>query len=150
VFPRNQWRKHAKNSYYLLETAERIRERILAQSSDAFIAKLRSLSIELAGAQTHSSVLLIGIDESAPLTIIEGNHRMTAAALVSPEQVPSRFRFLCGFSPRMMECCWYQTDLSTLWHYAKNSVEYLFLDRQVVINEALQRHVQNQATTSQT
>jgi O-antigen/teichoic acid export membrane protein len=141
VFPRNQWRKHAKHSYYLLDTAERIRARILASSSDAFIVKLRSLSVELASAEGHSSVLLIGIDEKGPLTIIEGNHRMTAATLISSEQVPVRFRFLCGFSPRMMECCWYQTDLSTLWHYAKNSVEYLFLDRHRVINEALQRRL---------
>ncbi|MCU1298841.1 MAG: hypothetical protein JWO91_3119 [Acidobacteriaceae bacterium] len=144
VFPRDQWRKHANHSYYLLDTAERIRARILAQSTNTFIAKLRSLSIELASAEGHSSVLLIGIDEKGPLTIIEGNHRMTAAALVSPEQVPVRFRFLCGFSPRMMECCWYQTDLSTLWHYAKNSFVYLFLDRQGVINEALQRRLNGQ------
>jgi hypothetical protein len=105
------------------------------------------LSIELASAEGHSSVLLIGIDEKGPLTIIEGNHRMTAAALVSPEQVPVRFRFLCGFSPRMMECCWYQTDLSTLWHYAKNSVEYLFLDRHGVINEALQKRLNGHEPT---
>jgi O-antigen/teichoic acid export membrane protein len=148
VFPRNQWRKHAKHSYYLLETAERIRTRILASSSDAFIAKLRSLSVELASVEGHSSVLLIGIDEAGPLTIIEGNHRMTAAALISPEQVPVRFRFLCGFSPHMMECCWYQTDLSTLWHYAKNSLEYLFLDRHGVINEALQRRLHGEGERS--
>ncbi|HZR57536.1 MAG TPA: hypothetical protein VFA74_11730 [Terriglobales bacterium] len=146
VFPRDQWRKHANHSYYLLDTAERIRTRILAHSTDSFIAKLRSLSIELASAEGHSAVLLIGIDEKSPLTIIEGNHRMTAATLVSPEQVPVRFRFLCGFSPRMMECCWYQTDLSTLWHYAKNSVMYLFLDRHGVINEALQRRLNGQST----
>jgi hypothetical protein len=148
VFPRDQWRKHANHSYYLLDTAERIRARILAHSTDTFITKLRSLSIELASAEGHSSVLLIGIDEKSPLTIIEGNHRMTAAALVSPEQVPVRFRFLCGFSPRMMECCWYQTDLSTLWHYAKNSVEYLFLDRHGVINEALQKRLNGHEATA--
>jgi hypothetical protein len=54
---------------------------------------------------------------------------MTAAALVSPETVNQRFRFLCGFSPRMAECCWYRTDLSTLWRYALNTIAYYLIDR---------------------
>jgi O-antigen/teichoic acid export membrane protein len=137
VFPRSQWRRHADDSYQLLDTAERIAGRIQSRSSNAFLAKLHSMSTDFADAPEHSAVLLIGIDERSPLTIIEGNHRMTAATLVSPEQVPRQFRFLCGFSPRMAECCWYQTDLSTLWHYAKNSVAYVFEDRHGIINEAL-------------
>jgi O-antigen/teichoic acid export membrane protein len=147
VFPRNQWRKHADESYYLLDTAKRIRTRILSRSSNDFINKLRSLSNELAKQQEpvpRSSVLLIGIDERSPLTIIEGNHRMTAATLVSPDEAHRRFRFLCGFSPRMTECCWYQTDLSTLWHYAVNSFLYIFEDRHGVINEALRNQIQSQ------
>ncbi len=141
VFPRNQWRKHASRNYYLLEMTERIRTRLTTSSSNAFIAKLRSLSAELAGQSASgvesSAVLLIGLDGSSPLTIIEGNHRMTAAMLVNPYDVTHRFRFFCGFSPRMMECCWYQTDLSTLWRYAKNSIVYLFENREVVIEQAL-------------
>jgi hypothetical protein len=137
VFPRNQWRRHADDAYQLLDTAERIGARIESRSSNAFLAKLHAMSTDFADAPEHSAVLLIGIDERSPLTIIEGNHRMTAAALVSPEQVPRQFRFLCGFSPRMMDCCWYQTDLGTLWHYAKNSVTYIFEDRHRVINQAL-------------
>jgi hypothetical protein len=74
-------------------------------------------------------VILITVDEFTPLTILEGNHRMTAAALVSPETVHQRFRFLCGFSPRMSDCCWYRTDLSTLWRYALNTVAYYLIDR---------------------
>jgi len=137
VFPRNQWRRHADDRYQLLDTAERIGARIESRSSNAFLAKLHSMSTDFADAPEHSAVLLIGIDERSPLTIIEGNHRMTAAALVSPAQVPRQFRFLCGFSPRMMDCCWYQTDLATLWHYAKNSVTYVFEDRHGVIDAAL-------------
>ncbi|MEP6643369.1 MAG: lipopolysaccharide biosynthesis protein [Acidobacteriaceae bacterium] len=147
VFPRNQWRKHADESYYLLDTARRIRTRIVSRSSNDFINKLRSLSRELAEQRQpapRSSVLLIGVDESGPLTIIEGNHRMTAATLVAPQEAHRRFRFLCGFSPRMTECCWYQTDLSSLWHYAVNSFLYIFEDRHGVINEALKDQMQNQ------
>jgi O-antigen/teichoic acid export membrane protein len=143
VFPRSQWRRHADDSYQLMDTAERIRARIASSPSDAFISKLRSLSAEFAAAPERSAVLLIGIDERSPLTIIEGNHRMTAATLVSPEQVPNQFRFLCGFSPRMMECCWYQTDLSTLWHYAKNSIAYVFEDRHWIIDEALRNRARS-------
>jgi O-antigen/teichoic acid export membrane protein len=148
VFPRDQWRKHSDRNYYLLDTAERIGGKI-SQSSDAFIAKLRSLSTGLAQAQAkeqrRDTVLLIGLDAAAPLTIIEGNHRMTAAALVSPNDAHLTFRFLCGFSPHMMECCWYQTDFSTLLRYAKNSVTWLFDNCQAVIDQALQNQPDREA-----
>jgi len=43
---------------------------------------------------------------------------------------------LCGFSPRMNECCWYQTDLSTLWRYFRNYFTHLFENQDVVIAHA--------------
>jgi O-antigen/teichoic acid export membrane protein len=139
VFPRNHWRRLADGSFYLMDMMERLREAVGSDPSDNFVAKLRSLSNELANGPEHgSSVLLIGVDESGPLTIIEGNHRMAAASLVSPADVQRHFRFLCGFSSRMTECCWYQTDLSTLWRYARNFVTYLFEDRDIVIKQAMQ------------
>jgi hypothetical protein len=136
IFPRNQWRKHANRTYYFLDTAW-----ILSRSSNSFISKLLSLSAELAetnGKDKPSAVLLIGLDERSPLTIIEGNHRMTAAALVSPLDVHLRFRFFCGFSPKMMDCCWYQTDFSTLCRYAKNTVAWLFEKQADVLDQAMQ------------
>jgi hypothetical protein len=81
------------------------------------------------------SVILIAIDEYAPMTIIEGNHRMTAAALGIPDGICQRFRFMCGFSPHMAECCWYQTDISTLWRYAKNTVAYYVKHRRRIAAE---------------
>jgi O-antigen/teichoic acid export membrane protein len=137
VFPRNHWRKLANGNFYLTEMVDHIRARVGSHPSDTFVAKLRSLSDELASAPEHdSSVLLIGLDEDSPLTIIEGNHRMAAASLVSPQDIHLRFQFLCGFSPRMTECCWYQTDLSTLFRYARNFVAYLFEDPDIVIQQA--------------
>ena len=139
VFPRNHWRRLANGNFYLTEMIDHIRARVGSHPSDTFVAKLRSLSDELASAPEHdSSVLLIGLDEEGPLTIIEGNHRMAAASLVSPQDIHLRFQFLCGFSPRMNECCWYQTDLSTLWRYARNFVAYLFEDPDIVIEQASQ------------
>jgi hypothetical protein len=138
VFPRNQWLRYGAPGFFLPDTVERIRGRILANSRDPFVLKLRSLSIEMAQNIEYSSVILITIDETTPLTIIEGNHRMTAAALVSPESLHCRFRFLCGFSRHMAECCWYQTNVSSLWRYAKNTVAYYFIHRRMLIEEILE------------
>ena len=151
VFPRNQWRTHSDRGYSLLGTAESIGRRI-SRSSDAFVAKLRSLRAELAQAQAtengkRGTVLLIGLTETSPLTIIEGNHRMTAAALVSPRSAHLHFRFLCGFSPHMIDCCWYRTNLSTLVRYAKNWVTWLLDDYQIVIDHALQNKLDRPIST---
>jgi hypothetical protein len=62
---------------------------------------------------------------------------MVAAMLLSPRAVCQRFRFLCGLSPRMAECCWYNTDLSTLLRYTKNSVRYFYSDRDAVLENML-------------
>jgi hypothetical protein len=130
VFARRQWLRYGAPGFSFLATVEKIRDRIASHSRDPFIAKLRSLSEEIEQDVEYSSVLLITIDEFAPLTILEGNHRMTAAALVSPETAHQRFRFVCGFSRRMAECCWYRTDVSTLWKYAVNTAAYYLVHRQ--------------------
>ena len=130
VFARRQWLRYGAPGFSFLTTVEKIRDRIASNSRDPFIAKLRSLSEEIEHDVEYSSVLLITIDEFAPLTILEGNHRMTAAALVSPETAHQRFRFVCGFSRRMAECCWYRTDVSTLWKYAVNTIAYYLVHRQ--------------------
>lgn len=130
VFARRQWLRYGAPGFSFLTTAEKIRDRIASKSRDPFIAKLRSLSEEIEQNVEYSSVLLITIDESTPITILEGNHRMTAAALVSPAIAHQRFRFVCGFSPRMAECCWYRTDVSTLWKYGINTLAYYLVHRQ--------------------
>ncbi len=132
VFARNQWLRYGGRGFWLVEVAARIRSRMLTHSHDRFITKLRSLGIEVAENVQFPSVILIAIDDDSPLTIIEGNHRMTAAALASPDSVHKRFRFFCGFSPRMEECCWYQTNPSTLFRYASNGFSYHFKQRKTM------------------
>jgi len=132
VFARNQWLRYGTPRFSLLETVEKVRARIVSRSRDSFIQKLRSLSLELLKDTSYSSIILISINESTPLTIIEGNHRMTAAGLVSPGNLHRRFRFICGFSSRMFECCWYRTDAFTLWRYLVNTISYYFVDRHKV------------------
>ncbi|HEY1462273.1 MAG TPA: hypothetical protein VGF44_02515 [Terriglobales bacterium] len=138
IFPRSQWRKVADDSYYLGDIIERLRAKIAADPEDPFSKKLQNVRDELSsGRARRSAILMIGIDENNPITIIEGNHRMAAANLLAPMQVPPYFVFLCGFSPRMMECCWYQTDLSTLWKYAKNTMAFYFEDPDSTIAKAM-------------
>jgi len=125
VFPRAHWRKIADGSFYLNDIVQRIRCNHFPQSVRSFIGKIQSLSYRLRHETDTSSVLLIGIDETSPLTILEGNHRLTAALLASPELLQRQFRVLCGFSPNMNECCWYQTNFSTLWRYFKHRLNNL-------------------------
>src|SRR5437868_6160045 len=147
VFPRDQWRGLAEGNFHLGDMLENIRERVESDNEEAFLEKLRSLSSGLEHGENYNAVLLIGVDDAGPLTIIEGNHRMAAATLVDPSSFHRRFRFLCGFSPRMTECCWYQTDLSTLWKYFKNYWTHLLEDQHKVI-EATQESIVGGAVNS--
>jgi hypothetical protein len=62
---------------------------------------------------------MIGVNENEPVTVLDGNHRLTAAILASPSRLRN-LRFLCGFSPHMTECCWYNSNLVTLFRYGRN------------------------------
>jgi O-antigen/teichoic acid export membrane protein len=145
IFPRSHWRTIAHGSFELVEVAENIRNRARRGLGGDFLAKVRSLSAYLRDESGPASVILmIGIDETSPLTIVEGNHRMVAAMLLSPHTACRRFRFICGFSPRMAECCWYKTDISTLWRYTKNTVRYLHKDHDAAIEGLISRIQQGQ------
>lgn len=139
VFPRAQWRRVAQDSFYLTHVVQRIRSRSENDGDDEFFSKLRLLSNVIHDEGINSTVLLIAVNESSPLTVLDGNHRMAAALLADPSTVPTQFRFLCGFSPRMTECCWYQTNMTTLWRYAKNLLRYLPYDPEADIRRLLQR-----------
>jgi hypothetical protein len=121
VFPRAQWRKISNGSFCISDVVERIRERGgHLDGGDRVISKIQQMRYRLANqTQPMSTVLLIGIDEQHPLTILEGNHRLTAAMLAGPQMLGSRFHVVCGFSKRMSECCWYETNVTNLWRYAK-------------------------------
>jgi O-antigen/teichoic acid export membrane protein len=137
VFPRAHWRRIAQGSFYLKDVVERVRLEAGNHTGDAFFAKLRRLMPSIRENTVNRTVLLIGVDGKGPLTILDGNHRVTAAMLVSPSVALNQFRFLCGLSPRMTECCWYQTNVTTLWRYGKNLIKYLAYDPQSVIGRLL-------------
>ena len=124
-FPRAQWRRLSRGRFYVNEIVERIR-RAGPELDENFRRKLHAVSNDLQQESVQlSSILLIGEDESSPLTIIEGNHRVAAALLVSPGTLPQHFRVLCGLSPRMSECCWYRTSLGNLVRYAANKIRHI-------------------------
>ena len=137
AFPRKQWRKFAEGDFHLTRMIDRIRQTVESRDSGWFSEKMRSVTADLRDHRVPNSVLLIGVDESSPLTIIEGNHRMAAAMLVSPEAVSQQFRFYCGLSPNMTRCCWYRTDLRSLSHYARNIVRYMLHDQDYFIQKSL-------------
>ncbi|HEY6445318.1 MAG TPA: oligosaccharide flippase family protein [Acidobacteriaceae bacterium] len=117
VFPRAQWRKIAEGNFVITEVAGRMRQQQNI-SGDPFLDKIASIRGRL---DQHDpipgSVLLIGVNESEPLTIIDGNHRFVAGVLQGRVE---KLRFLCGLSPKMTQCCWYRTNLLTLARYGRN------------------------------
>lgn len=139
VFPRAHWRKIADGSFKLGDIAQRIRTTTFRGRTQTFISKIEALSYRLREHNDNSAVMLISIDEESPVTILEGNHRLTAALLASPSLLQTRFRVLCGFSPRMHESCWYQTNVANLWRYARNRLRNL-RDREADVDRVLPQY----------
>jgi hypothetical protein len=137
VFPRAQWRKLAHGNFSITEVVEGLRTR-----QHLVDAPFR-LKIDAIGDQLHqedpgfSAVILIGLNESEPLTVLDGNHRLAAALLASPGML-KKLRFLCGLSPRMTECCWYNTNLVTLFRYGRNMLAHVIRNPEAELVRLLQ------------
>ena len=124
VFPRAQWRKLAQGNFAITTVTEGMRTR--QHLLDApFLSKIADIGDQLLlDDPGMSAVILIGLNDSEPLTVLDGNHRLAAAMLASPSRL-EKLRFLCGLSPRMNECCWYNTNLLTLFRYGRNMLANL-------------------------
>ncbi len=129
VFPRAQWRRLANGSFLLPDIVERIRTGSFTGLARECVTRVHAIRGSLRRSDGLGCALLIGVDENNALTILEGNHRLTAAILECDAIPQDQLRVLCGFSPRMHECCWYETNVSNLWHYAKNRLKNLFDDK---------------------
>src|SRR6185437_3176117 len=112
----------------LKDIVKRIKTKPFRGRTRNFISKVQALSYYLRNHQDDSAVLLIGVNDESPVTVLEGNHRLTAALLASPDVLQGRFRVFCGLSSRMSESCWYQTNLPNLCRYARNRARNLFYD----------------------
>lgn len=119
IFPRAQWRRIADGSFSATEVADAMRNRPHLLES-TFLAKIDAIADQLQMRDPgFGAVILIGVSENEPLTALDGNHRLVASMLVCPNRL-KKLKFLCGLSPRMTECCWYNSNLVTLFHYARN------------------------------
>jgi hypothetical protein len=119
----------ANGSFLLKDIVRRIKSKPFRGRTRDFIAKIQALSYYLRTHDDKSAVLLIGVDDENPVTVLEGNHRLAAALLAAPDVLQNRFRIFCGFSPFMSKSCWYQTNVLNLWRYARNRARNLFYDR---------------------
>ena len=134
VFPRAHWRKLSNGSFTLNQVLERIRSREKASQSP-FYTKIATLRNKLAQEDPNpGSIILIGLDEAGPLTILDGNHRLVSAVL---EGRIDRLKFVCGLSPNMTTCCWYETNLPNLARYAGHLVRHVGRRPEVELNSLL-------------
>jgi hypothetical protein len=135
VFPRAHWRRIAKDSFFLPDIVTRLAAGNVGRREQAFLAKLRAIAASLPSATRRSTVLLIAIDDEHPVTIYEGNHRLTAALLNDPALL-ARLRVACAFSPRMAENVWYSTKLRTFGRYLFNRLRHL-VDKEADVERVL-------------
>jgi hypothetical protein len=126
VFPRAQWRRISEGNFQALHVAERIRTQLEQGKSSMLLAKIHILRTNMQLEGPKSTVMLIGVDEQHPLTLLEGNHRFISSLLLPREVMLRRLRLVAGFSPQMEKCCWYKTDLPNLLHYTKNRIKYMW------------------------
>ena len=119
VFPRSQWRKLARGNFSIIRITQVLGTGI-PTLDEKFLSKIAALKEQISqGDGEFGTVILLGVDARGPLTILDGNHRLVAALLSSRAGL-SKLRFMCGFSPRMTECCWYRTTPKTLLRYGKH------------------------------
>ncbi len=126
-FPRAQWRRVAEGSFYLTDMIESLRLKWKESPDDEFFRKLDRIRNSVHD-NVNPTVLLIGLDDRSPLTILDGNHRIAAAMLAQPPADLERFQFICGLSPSMTRCCWYRTNVNTLSRYLTNLLRHVFYD----------------------
>ncbi len=127
-FPRAQWRRVAEGSFYMIDMIESLRLKWEETPEDEFFRKLDRITSSVNVSLVNPTVLLIGVDDRSPLTILDGNHRMAAAMLAQPPADIESFQFICGFSPAMTRCCWYRTNVNTLSRYLTNLLRNVFYD----------------------
>src|ERR1051326_738311 len=138
VFPRAHWRKIAGGNFSALHVAERVRQ-LKDSDSDEFLGKISAIGSQLATGLLQEDlrqkdlpqedlpqgmIILLGLDESRPVTLLEGNHRFIAALLAGGPNLLRNTRMVAVFSPQMEKCCWYKTNFLTLARCLKNRITH--------------------------
>jgi hypothetical protein len=122
VFPRAHWRKIAHGNFRALHVAECIRQ-LKDSGSDEFLGKISAIGGQLPDLP-GGMIILLGLDEHRPVTLLEGNHRFMAALLAGGPDLLKNTRMVAVFSPQMEKCCWYKTNFLTLARCLKNRIKH--------------------------
>jgi hypothetical protein len=118
IFPRGHWPKLAtQSSFAVSDLVRSIRQRMFPADIAEDVTAIQAIAYHLRQQPDRSSVMLIGVGDKHPLTILEGNHRILAAALISDETI-TEFTTYAGISPSMNECLWYQKSVENMFRYA--------------------------------
>lgn len=123
VFPRAHWRKIARGNFRALDVAARIRQLKETEPTE-FIKKISDICANLSTNLPKGMIILLGIDEERPVTLLEGNHRFMASLLAGGPEHLRNARMVAVFSPQMEKCCWYKTSLFTLARCLKNRIKH--------------------------
>jgi hypothetical protein len=123
VFPRAHWRKIARGNFSALHVAERVRQ-LKDSDPDEFLSKISAIGSKLPADLLTGMIILLGLDESRPVTLLEGNHRFIAALLAREPNLLKNARMVAVFSPQMEKCCWYKTNFLTLTRCLKNRIKH--------------------------
>ncbi len=143
VFPRAQWRSIARGNFRALHVAELIHRQLDPAKPRNLAAKIHALRALMRSEGPRSTILLIGVDETLPATLLEGNHRFVASLLLPREIMLRRLRVVCGFSPDMEKCCWYKTSAANIARYLKNRIRYSW-GRKTDVKQLLPLRVRSQ------
>ena len=133
VFPRAHWRHIARGNFSALHVAERVRQ-LKDGRSDEFMSKISAIGSRLSTDLIQDDlpqkdlpqgmIILLGLDERSPVTLLEGNHRFIAALLAGGPELLKNARMAAVFSPQMEKCCWYKTNFLTLARCLKNRIKH--------------------------
>ncbi len=121
VFPRAQWTRVARGNFSITKVAESLKTR--RRKADPFVEKISDIrEVMSEDVLNTGAVILIGLTDSDPLTVLDGNHRLVAAVL---EGKVESLTYICGLSSNMIQCCWYKTNLFNLVRYGRNLLRHL-------------------------
>src|ERR1044071_5998883 len=123
VFPRAHWRKIVGGNLKALDVAARIRQ-LKETEPNEFIKKISDICANLSTDLPKGMIILLGIDEERPVTLLEGNHRFMASLLAGGPDLLKNTRMVAVFSPQMEKCCWYKTNFLTLTRCLKNRIKH--------------------------
>jgi hypothetical protein len=138
VFPRAHWRKLARGNFSARNVAERVRRELESRGGDEFTRKMAAICSGAANRERKGLIIFLGLDETHPVTLLEGNHRFIASLLAPDRDLLAGARMVGVFSPQMEKCCWYKTNFRTLFRCLKNRIQH-YWNRDPEVSQLLEQ-----------